>query len=740
MTLLNGKATSASAVVNSFGVNTHIDAGANGYQNIAGVEAAINYLGIKNLRDAATNSADLGINGLFQKVADSTGAKFDDFIISGTPAFDMAQLAYVPQLASQGILTSVEGGNEADNPDVFFLGNSLAWTANFQQQIYAVAHASGIPVLNMSFGFGWTAANGYQGNYAAAGDLSAYTDFATAHTYPTGTQTPDQAIQIVNGLAHLAASSRPVATTEIGWDTSVIDPVLAAKYTLDAVFDGIRDGDAKIYFYALYNDGSAITPNGLGNWGLMNADGSAKPAGTALHNLTTILADPGAPRTDALSYGLSGMKAGDNVLIMEKSNGRFELALWNETDEAHNVTLTLGNVAQTLTLYDPLTGTSPIQTVSNSGSMTVTLPDHPIIVEIALGGTSAIIPNPVLTVQGAQTLRVGTAVNIGANVSDPWADVTTGTLALNVTTDLGQVWGSDASGNPLNGSGTSAIHVSGTLAQINTDLAGLAFSASQVGTASVVIDVYDQANVEVYKTVPIAVVAPNPVVTVPGALTMNVGTTLALSGLIVDDPWASINPGTAALNVTTTLGTVSGTDSSGNPLRGSGTGWVHVDGTLAEITADLGRLAVSSAQTGTTALIIDVWDQSGKEVQSSIPLTVVAPKPVVTVQGPATIKVGTTAIIAAGVSDPWAANVTGTLALNITTNLGTVSGLDEFGNLLSGSGSSAIHVAGTLAQINADLAHVSFISYKAGTAALVVDVYDQAGVEASKLIGIAVTS
>jgi len=48
-------AITASGFVNSIGVNTHIDFYAYGYENLGVVESAINYLGIKNLRDSSSN-------------------------------------------------------------------------------------------------------------------------------------------------------------------------------------------------------------------------------------------------------------------------------------------------------------------------------------------------------------------------------------------------------------------------------------------------------------------------------------------------------------------------------------------------------------------------------------------------------------------------------------------------------------------------------------------------------------
>src|SRR5882724_5783518 len=224
MTLSTSTAISTNTVVNSIGVNTHIDFNKYGYQNLTTTEAAINYLGIKNLRDCANNPNDVGPNGTWQQVANATGAKFDDFMTEGSPASDMNDLGFAKQLASQGILNFIEGGNENDDAFAISQGNSLAWTASFQQQVFAAGQAAGLPVINMSFGAGWTAANNWHGDYDKVGNLSAFANFANAHTYPNVGQTPDSAIKQLNSDALLAAGSRPVIATEIGWNNSSFTP------------------------------------------------------------------------------------------------------------------------------------------------------------------------------------------------------------------------------------------------------------------------------------------------------------------------------------------------------------------------------------------------------------------------------------------------------------------------------------------------------------------------------------
>ena len=58
----------------------------------------------------------------------------------------------------------------------------------------------------MSFGSGWTAANNWQGDYGEVGNLSAYANYANAHTYPNPGQLPNATIEALNWLRN---SRRP---------------------------------------------------------------------------------------------------------------------------------------------------------------------------------------------------------------------------------------------------------------------------------------------------------------------------------------------------------------------------------------------------------------------------------------------------------------------------------------------------------------------------------------------------
>src|ERR1700761_5962650 len=104
-------AISAQTFTNTLGVNTHIDFDAYGYQDLATVESSLDYLGVSDVRDAPANSYDLTA---WQQVAQATGVKFDAYIPQVSPANMQASLALIPQLAQDGILNFIEGGDEED--------------------------------------------------------------------------------------------------------------------------------------------------------------------------------------------------------------------------------------------------------------------------------------------------------------------------------------------------------------------------------------------------------------------------------------------------------------------------------------------------------------------------------------------------------------------------------------------------------------------------------------------------
>jgi hypothetical protein len=83
-------------------------------------------------------------------------------------------------------------------------------------------------------------------------------------------------------------------------------------------------------------------------------------------------------------------------LLLQKSDGRFYLILWQEVpsyDYQHQrdiavspqpVTLTLQQNAKEVSTYEPIVVNQPLQVYKNVASVPLQVPDHPLVVQIGL--------------------------------------------------------------------------------------------------------------------------------------------------------------------------------------------------------------------------------------------------------------------------------------------------------------------------------------------------------------------
>ena len=97
---------------------------------------------------------------------------------------------------------------------------------------------------------------------------------------------------------------------------------------------------------------------------------------------------------------LSGMPSTGHSLLLQQADGDFDLAVWNEPDvwnqnadqpilvEAQSVTLDLGATHSSIEVFDPLVGTAPIATFSNTDQVTFDVADHLVIVRVDADVTS----------------------------------------------------------------------------------------------------------------------------------------------------------------------------------------------------------------------------------------------------------------------------------------------------------------------------------------------------------------
>ncbi len=265
-------------------------------------------------------------------------------------------------------------------------------------------------------------------------------------------------------------------------------------------------------------------------YGLFNANGTARPgrncAARPDHACWRIpAATPRRSQPGSLSYNLSGTQSTDNSILIEKSNGSFWIGLWNEGGTTHTVTVTLPSAASEIEVFDPVTGTSSIASASNASSIAVSLGGDPLLIEVVPAtttgegsgsgggtttsggsGTSTTPTGPTIALPAAKQRRPETpSRSPGCRLRMLSPPAIPARWCLISATPSGLL-GDDLNGTKLAGSGTHSMSVTGTLAQINADLATLTYTAgSNAGGDSIIVDVWDQAGLEATKTLEVTV-------------------------------------------------------------------------------------------------------------------------------------------------------------------------------------------------------------------------------------------
>jgi hypothetical protein len=94
--------------------------------------------------------------------------------------------------------------------------------------------------------------------------------------------------------------------------------------------------------------------------------------------------DNSVSSTGMLDYSIPYLPDNVHEILMQKSNGKFYLVVWGEqySGGSNNVSIELSSTCSSLNIYDPTLGTSAIETLNNISSITITVTDHPLIIEI----------------------------------------------------------------------------------------------------------------------------------------------------------------------------------------------------------------------------------------------------------------------------------------------------------------------------------------------------------------------
>ena len=433
-------AMSTEAFLNTLGVNTHLDGNQHWDTDPARVGRHMAYIGVRNQRDWPS-SANEGASFLAVQSNWSPLGRLWTSIGEDSPTGQRNDLSYAESIyAAYGSnLVYVLGGpNEEDDDYPQGLGATLPDSALVQGQLYTWAHSQGrnVKVNQMDFGAGWTSDNNWQGDYnpSNTGIHQNYTpggaDIASAHTYISDSnQTELTVLNMMRANALLTTPGKPVAHTEAGIYKNAVaySPEVAGAMTVVGAFDSAAAGDAGYLVYGLQDD------DGTHTYGFYDStDTNPNPMATYYHNMTTILAStsgtygPGQPPTftpGSLNVTYSNTTTAAH-LLMQKPTGEYVVADWHEvlmngTQANTTDTITFGQTFATVQVYDVETGTTPIATLSNVSSYTLTLnPCDMYLLVLTPAAVTALIPDGTYTIGNRSNGNIASmaTANIGAGI------------------------------------------------------------------------------------------------------------------------------------------------------------------------------------------------------------------------------------------------------------------------------------------------------------------------------------
>jgi hypothetical protein len=391
-------------------------------ETLNGTIDALNYTGIRFIRCGLEDR--ISVKDMIE-LHNQTGARIAYGLLSG--GTNVARLLDESrQLASAGALLAIEGNNEPNNWGITYQGQkggrNLSWlpVARLQSDLYEAVKSDPVlrdcPVWNITEGGAQTDNVGLQfltipkGAGCLMPDGTRYADFANCHNYIThpswrglhdnqtwhsaspGKDCPVDGLYGNYGSTwrnHFAGYTEnqlltlPRVTTETGY--SVGDSVteeIQARLFMNLYLSQFRRRWSHTAIYLLRTRSNEPAHE---RYAIYKIDYTPKQAAHYLHNLTTILDDNvSASSPGQVNYSIPGQPATVHDMLLQKSNGTFELVVWGErfAGGSDNVTINLGTTYAMVKVYDPTIGTSPTQTLTNVSSVALTLSDHPVIVEI----------------------------------------------------------------------------------------------------------------------------------------------------------------------------------------------------------------------------------------------------------------------------------------------------------------------------------------------------------------------
>lgn len=414
------EARSVNDFLNSLGVNSAISKrGESLHETIA----ITKYMGIRWIRSGY--EGNISTDDLI-KLHQQTGLRFSYGLLSGGSDINRL-LDGARKLARVGALLALEGPNEPNNWQVTYQeqkgGSNNNWltVAYLQRDLYLAVKNDPVlkryPVWSISENGAETNNVGLQflkipkGSETEMPDGTTYADFANCHNYfmhpshpglydnQTWNAADPSNLCKVDGLygnygttwrhhfkgySQSELSGLPRVTTETGavLKGELTEEKQACLY-LNLYLDQFRRGWSYTAIYLLRDRSDE---SGNQQFGFYKTNYAPRKSAIYLHNLTSILEDDGKNKgrqEGVLNYSIPDKPATVHHLLLQKTNGTYELIVWDERKVlSDHIILRLGKTYKSLTIYDPTINSTPMKQLSNVNSISLTLTDHPMIIEI----------------------------------------------------------------------------------------------------------------------------------------------------------------------------------------------------------------------------------------------------------------------------------------------------------------------------------------------------------------------
>lgn len=415
------KAFRAADFLNSLGVVSSVSRRG---ETLGGTVNCIEYTGIKWIR--AGYESGIPVEDLIE-LNRKTGVKYSYGLLSG--GNDIPRLiSGAKQLAQAGALIAIEGPNEPNNWGIKYKGETgggnKSWlpVAKLQSDLYKTVKndslLKNIPVWSLSENGAQTDNTGLQfltipenaNTLMPVG--TKYADFANCHNYichpswpglhnnqawlssGTGKEVPVDGLygnygktwrNKFQGYSDEELINLPRVTTETGiaiGNSEAITEEIQGCLFLDLYLSQFKRGWKNTAIYLL--KGRADEP-AHESYAFYKLDYTPKKAAVYLHNFTTVLSDDDlkfAPGN--LNYSMQTDSETVHDLLLQKNNGTFYLVIWGERfiGNEDQVTINFGKKHKLINVYDPTVGSEKLTTYKNKNTITFSVSNHPIILEL----------------------------------------------------------------------------------------------------------------------------------------------------------------------------------------------------------------------------------------------------------------------------------------------------------------------------------------------------------------------